>query len=112
MIRDVRPQAQRLAQVGPVLEVLFDTAMVGLEELADSQDGEELVLGVGLLGELRGVRWQSVSGSFQSLPGHRQGGLGHRSGSSGTHDPLEGSDHKKDFDRATCEQFVRDVLPR
>ncbi|MBN9521484.1 hypothetical protein J0H58_23685 [bacterium] len=56
MVGDVVAQPERGPQVVPVLEVLLDPPVVGPEELADGQGGEELVLGVRLLGGLGRVR--------------------------------------------------------
>lgn len=49
-------QPQRVAQVREVGQQRDDAAVVGLEELPQGQDGQQLVLGKVFLGELRGVR--------------------------------------------------------
>src|SRR5205823_4472341 len=84
-------------------EVLLQAAVVGPQELPDGEGGHELVLGVGPLRELRGVRRQGRPGGVECLPGDRQRGLGHRSG--GSHASLEGSDRPEDFDRASRAHF-------
>ena len=99
MIGNVVAKSESFTEVGPVLEVLLHPAVVGFEKLANNQHGEELVLGVGLLGENGRIRREGGSGGFQRLPGHCQGGLGHRS-CCGLHATLEGVTQQKDFDKA------------
>src|SRR5512135_43031 len=82
VVGDLR-QAQGVAHLGPVAEDRLQAAIVGLEELAEGQRGEELVLGVVVPGELRGVRQQRDLGSGQSGAGQLQGRFGHRT--SGLH---------------------------
>jgi hypothetical protein len=50
------PEVEVGPQLGKVGQGRDDTSVVGLEELLEGQDGEQLVLGVVLAAVLRGVR--------------------------------------------------------
>src|SRR5690606_15009878 len=76
-------QSQRVAQLGPFAEHGLQPAVVGPEELPQGEEGEVLVLGVVVAGELRGGGRQRLPGGVQRGAGHRQGGLGH--GACGLH---------------------------
>lgn len=71
-------QAQGVAQFGQLGQQLGDAAVVGLEELPEHQDGEELRLGVVLATELAGLRRQSLMSGREGFPGERQRGLRQR----------------------------------
>ncbi len=48
-------QSQDFAKVGKVLEHLCDTAIIGLEEVPQGRDGEQLRLGKDFRGEWAGI---------------------------------------------------------
>jgi hypothetical protein len=77
------PQAQGRSQLGPVAEDRLPAVVVGLEELAQGQQGEELGLGVVVPGELGGGREQRDLDGGQGGACQRQGRFGH--GTSGLH---------------------------
>ena len=79
-------KAEAPAELGEVVQQLGEAAVVGLEEGLERQQGEQLVLGVVLAGELRGVGGQRLPRQPQRLPGHGTRRLGHRS--RGLHTPL------------------------
>ena len=65
-----RGQAEILAQLGEVREHLGEPAVVSLEKGLQREQGEQLVLGVVLAGELGRVSGQSFSCQAQCFAGH------------------------------------------
>ena len=65
-------ESERLAQLGPFVEDRLDTAVVGLEKLAEHEDGEELGAGVVAAAELVGVAGQRFASRLISSLGDLQ----------------------------------------
>jgi hypothetical protein len=73
-------ESDGLTQVGKISEQLDDAAKVGLEELAQGQDGKQLMLGEILAAVVGGVERQCPAGGEKSFAGKGDRRLGH-----GTH---------------------------
>lgn len=76
---------QKALQIGQIAEKLDDAAVIGLEELFQNQEREELMLGEIFLRKFRGMGRQSVAGNPQGHPGQRHWRTRHAS--FGFHEP-------------------------
>jgi len=67
-------QADRLANVGPVFDQVYDPAVVELQKRAQHHQRKELMLGVVLAAEPAGIGRQGARSNFDGLPGqcHRR----------------------------------------
>jgi hypothetical protein len=74
---------ERLPKVGKVFQQLHYTAVIGSEEQAKDQNGEELWLSISLLGEAAGIGRQPGLADLESFLSQSDWRLGH-----GTHSYL------------------------